>query len=354
MPTTQRFQCAITHVYNVNSPHLSLEAVILFDTGAQRSFIHKSFAKALRLRPDFKEVINMGVFGQLSPTPKRVSVSRIGVKIPSSGDEIQFEVSKIDHIMGDIVYYPVSSEDDPLISDTTFKGEPQFISPTIVIGIDYFWKFEPKVIRKLPNGYFLMKSLLGLHLCGRGRAKLGDVSSVKEIVAPIVTIQREDVQVYRCSPEEIQYDHRIELTHLSNGRHTDDGRDSNQVEIIKAQDITIERSIPKNRHFFGRFLKAEFNFKFPAQLVNDCQELVEIVKNVANDIYQAVIPNDVSLPTIHEIINAPGMGIASLFRAESFTINSCILRFRNTQRRKFYTSPLFSGRRYRNSERSGT
>ena len=85
------------------------------------------------------------------------------------------------------MYYPVVSEDDPQLLQSVFKGAPHIISPTIVIGIDYFWKFQPGISRKLPSAYFLMKSRLGLHICGRGRAELNNVSSIPEIVAQIVT-----------------------------------------------------------------------------------------------------------------------------------------------------------------------
>ena len=162
---------------------------MLFDTGAQRSFVHKSLAQALRLRTDFTEGIHLGVFSQLAATPMKVPVSQIGIKLPS-GDSIPIEASHIKQLIGDCAYYPVESEDDPALSLPIFKGETQIISPLIVIGIDYFWQFKPEVIRKLPSGYTLLKTALGFHICGRGRAELTNVSAVNEIVATAITAEQ--------------------------------------------------------------------------------------------------------------------------------------------------------------------
>ena len=169
-PTTRFFLGAEATVFNVDFPNRSSirkpvhptssesgqKVVLLFDTGAQRSFIHKSLASQLSLRADFKESINLGVFGQLSTTPMKVSVSKIGVRLPSGGN-IVVEATHIEQLMSDIAIYPVQSEDDPTLSTPVLRGDPTSSVPHVIIGIDYFWHFQPKVIRILPSGFILLK-----------------------------------------------------------------------------------------------------------------------------------------------------------------------------------------------------
>ena len=90
-----------------------------------------------------------------------------------------------------------------------------------------------------------MISRLGLHICGRARAELNNVSSIPEIVAQIVTNRREDVQVKRYPPKDAQHGHHIELTQLSDERHAGNDRDIHTVTTIKAQNISIERAVSK-------------------------------------------------------------------------------------------------------------
>ena len=184
-PTTRFFMSGTAQAFNLERPNRSEDVVILFDTGAQRSFVNKSLAAQLQLRASFKESIHLGVFGQLSATPMKISVSKIGIRLPN-GSTVCLEVSQLDHLLGDIAIYPVESEDEPYLANSVLRGEPKISVAQIMIGIDYFWLFQPQVIRTLPSGYMLLKSLLGLHLCGRGRAQISNVCSLYEMVAQAI------------------------------------------------------------------------------------------------------------------------------------------------------------------------
>lgn len=158
------------------------DIVVLIDSGAQRSFIHKSVAKNLRVSTDFKDSINLGVFGQISTTPMKVSVSKVGIRLPLGGN-LNMEVSQIEQLMSEIAIYSVQFEDDTSLSNSVLRGEPKIFVSHLVIGIDYFWHLKPTVIRTLPSGFTLLKSSLGMHLSGRGRAQISNVCLLYEQVA---------------------------------------------------------------------------------------------------------------------------------------------------------------------------
>ena len=93
------------------------------------------------------------------------------------------EVTQIEQLMSEIAIYSVQSEDDNSLTNSVLRGEPKISVPHLMIGIDYFWHFKPTVIRTLPSGFTLLKSSLGMHLCGRGRAQISNVCLLYEQVA---------------------------------------------------------------------------------------------------------------------------------------------------------------------------
>jgi len=68
---------AIADISSGPSGHLTVEGNILFDKGAQRSFITQSLADQLKLQPTSHENISVSSFGAQVSTVKRLAVTTI-------------------------------------------------------------------------------------------------------------------------------------------------------------------------------------------------------------------------------------------------------------------------------------
>ena len=128
-----------------------MEGNIIFDEGAQRSFITQELAAKLNLQPYGKDKINLASFGSKSSAHRHldmgvieihtISGERIPISVliarriaPSLQNLIRTSLTRLPHIMGITLAHPVTDDDNFELS--------------ILIGTDYYWTFvEDQVIR---------------------------------------------------------------------------------------------------------------------------------------------------------------------------------------------------------------
>ena len=131
----------------VSTPNVTLKGNIIFDEGAQRSFITQDLATKLNLQPYGKDNICLGSFGAKS-SYKNLDMGIVeihtlsGDKIPISvlvvtriappiQNSIRMSLMHLPHIMAIKLDHPVTEDEIP-----------------ILIGADYYWTFiEDQVIR---------------------------------------------------------------------------------------------------------------------------------------------------------------------------------------------------------------
>ena len=152
----------------VSTPDATIEANIIFDEGAQRSFVTQEMATKLNLKPSGKGNISLASFGSKSTTNKTLHTGVIDVhtlsgdKIPVSvlivpkiappiQNYVRTSLTHLPHIMGIKLAHPVTDEENFEIS--------------MLIGADYYWTFvEDHTIRG--TGPTAVASKLGYLLSG--------------------------------------------------------------------------------------------------------------------------------------------------------------------------------------------
>lgn len=147
---------------------ISLEGNILFDEGAQRSFITQEMATKLNLQPSNKENISLASFGSTSPTHTNLPTGIIqihtltGDKIPISvlivpriapplQNTLRTSLQQVPHLKGLQLAHPITENENFEIS--------------VLIGADHYWSFvQDHVIRG--DGPTAVQSKLGYLLSG--------------------------------------------------------------------------------------------------------------------------------------------------------------------------------------------
>ena len=133
-----------TAIADVSNGYITVEGHILFDEGAQRSFITQDLANKLQLQATSHENISVSTFGAQVSAVQRLAVATIhlhilnGVKIPVSVlvipelaapvcNSVCAHLSQLPYLHHLPLEHPVTSEEN--------------IHITILIGADYYWSF---------------------------------------------------------------------------------------------------------------------------------------------------------------------------------------------------------------------
>jgi len=157
-----------TAIARVSVENRCAKANILFDEGAQRSFISQQLADSLSLHPKHTENIHISSFGAESAENKQLSVAVVNVevltgeKIPVSGlivpsistplhNSFHVCVKNIPHLQGLILAHPITGDEHFEIS--------------LLIGADQYWNFVGDHIVR-GDGPTAMQSKLGYLISG--------------------------------------------------------------------------------------------------------------------------------------------------------------------------------------------
>ena len=159
-----------TAIADVSANSTTIEGHILFNEGAQRSFIIQQLADTLQLQPIRHELITVSSFGEQISTPTRFAVTTISIhtlngshdQIPISvlivpkltapvQNSIRTHLNQFSYLQGLTLAHPVTSDENFSIS--------------VLIGADYYWQFiQDHVVRG--DGPTAVQSRLGYLLSG--------------------------------------------------------------------------------------------------------------------------------------------------------------------------------------------
>ncbi|XP_063416141.1 uncharacterized protein LOC134697785 [Mytilus trossulus] len=190
-----------TAVAPVWSDHHCTDTNILFDEGAQRSFVTGSLARKLNLQREGAEKIQLSSFGETNTNARRLDKATVyvetetGHKIPIHAltvpmiatpikNHIRFIDRNSNYLQDLKLAHPVTQQDTFEIS--------------LLIGADFYWEIvEDKVVRG--NGPTAVKSKLGYLLSGplnSEKSQLSTVSSISNVLISHKT-EKHDLEAFR-------------------------------------------------------------------------------------------------------------------------------------------------------------
>jgi len=158
-----------TAIADISAGITTVEGHILFNEGAQRSFITQELAETLQLQPTRYEVIAVSTFGEQVSTSKKFAVATIRIHTVNGGqipvsvlvvpklaapvrNSIHAHLHNLPYLSGLALAHSVTSDENFCIS--------------FPIGADHYWEFiEDQVVRG--DGSTAVKSHLGYLLSGQ-------------------------------------------------------------------------------------------------------------------------------------------------------------------------------------------
>ena len=153
----------------VTSDKCSGTANILFDEGAQRSFISEKLASTLQLPPYRQESVSLASFGADTSAPQQLDVTNVTI-VSHTGEMIPLSVLVVPRIAAPLHSIATSKVQElPYLRGLTLahpimKEDSQF-DISMLIGVDYYWKIvEDHIVRG--DGPTAVQSKLGYLLFG--------------------------------------------------------------------------------------------------------------------------------------------------------------------------------------------
>ena len=155
-------------IANVSAGQTTVEGHILFDEGAQRSFITQELANQLQLKPINHEQISFSSLGEQISASKRLVITSISIQTLNKGhipvsvlilpnlaapirNSVRTHLDKLPYLQGLPLAHPVTSGENFQIS--------------ILIGADFYWQFiQDRIVRG--EGPTAVESRLGYLLSG--------------------------------------------------------------------------------------------------------------------------------------------------------------------------------------------
>jgi len=157
-----------TAVAQVSVNGIQVEANILFDEGAQRSFMSTQLAKKLMISPQRMEHINISTFGGEPTRTKQLDIATVNV------ETLTDESIPISVLLVPIIAAPLQNRYHTYLTNMEHLQGLQLANPvstssnfyiSLLIGADYYWQFVGDHIVR-GNGPTAMQSKLGYLLSG--------------------------------------------------------------------------------------------------------------------------------------------------------------------------------------------
>jgi len=203
-PTTVLLKTAVAQVYSTY-----IDANILMDEGAQRSFITQDMVSRLHLKSDGTHVISISAFGDPAQTVQRLDTATVqlvaddGEKIPVRvlivpviakplSNYFRSCVTNLPYLRGLKLAHPISSDNEFEIS--------------MLIGADHYWDIVgDNIVRG--NGPTAVASRLGYFLSGPLPESEHRRTSVMDVIAAHVATDVShfwDIETLGISPEDVE------------------------------------------------------------------------------------------------------------------------------------------------------
>uniref|UniRef100_A0A914L0A1 Integrase catalytic domain-containing protein n=1 Tax=Meloidogyne incognita TaxID=6306 RepID=A0A914L0A1_MELIC len=155
-------KCVRTTIFNPDFPSCQYEGIVLLDDASTNTYIHTTVANALNLNLS-PSSINLGVFNNPSITALPTYTTTFGLKLVD-GRSLIIKANTLNHLTQPTPYVPFSNE---LVYEKDLVRNYQNIVPSILLGSDFYYEIEPTPIYRLPSGYHLIQTLLGLIIAGK-------------------------------------------------------------------------------------------------------------------------------------------------------------------------------------------
>ncbi|VDN54053.1 unnamed protein product [Dracunculus medinensis] len=156
--------CRKINVINPVNQEIRSEAIVVFDTGAQTSFVSKKLAQKLKLEVGESGVMRIASFSNKYSTSSPYYTTFIGVKTTDS-QTIFLKVKVIEYLTNSLPVIPLDQLDIPNRSLRCVER------PDILIGADYFSQFIPfKQCQVIRSGFSLINTKVGPILASSGDA----------------------------------------------------------------------------------------------------------------------------------------------------------------------------------------
>ena len=165
-PSPHQTSLLKTAIATIRSDSTAIETNILFDEGAQRSFMSQSLASKLGLQSSTKETINLATFGAVTPTRRNLDVVTIHIETESSGN-IPIQALIVPEIATPLQNsVRTATQNYPyLLGLKLAVTDNENFEISLLIGADHYWDIvEDHIIRG--NGPTAMQSKLGYLLSG--------------------------------------------------------------------------------------------------------------------------------------------------------------------------------------------
>ena len=168
-----------TAIAPVRSPQFTAEAHILFDEGAQRSFITQDLVNQLQLKPTRKDIIGLSTFGVTTPAIRQLDVVTVEL-VTESNQTVSLDALVVPKIATPLQnHLPSIVPNPPYLAGLKLAhqvtSESRF-EISLLIGADYYWQLiQDEIVRG--NGPVAVKSKLGYLLSGPVRSTSSSTSS---------------------------------------------------------------------------------------------------------------------------------------------------------------------------------
>ncbi|CAK5073008.1 unnamed protein product [Meloidogyne enterolobii] len=156
-------KCVRAHIFNPKNPSFFSQVIVLLDDASTNTYIHFAKAKELQL-PLTPTSMNLGVFNNPYSIKTSSFLTEFGIRL-ADGRSLTLKANTLDHLTQPTRYVPFSPSLLSYSNELIFQ--PETVVPVVLLGSDFYYDIEPTPIMKLPSGYTLVHTLLGIIVAGK-------------------------------------------------------------------------------------------------------------------------------------------------------------------------------------------
>ncbi|KAI1698814.1 gag protein [Ditylenchus destructor] len=155
-------KCSKFPVYTLHDSQNKSTATLFLDDGSTHSYITKKFSQ--KIGAILGSHCSLNLQAMTNSFHVNVQETKVCLDLRTYG-QCEFQMLAVEKIADAIPYIiPPSNPDEVTESGCVY----QYSEPDILIGNDYYYDINPIPIRKLPNGYVLLDSEIGILIGGKG------------------------------------------------------------------------------------------------------------------------------------------------------------------------------------------